>query len=423
VYGKENEMSRLTQILLVLILTTPMSAAAFAQEDDASQLVDGNTAFALDLYSALRQDANGANLLLSPYSISQALAMTYAGAGGQTATQMAETLGFTLPQPVLHAVFANLNADLTARGNAEANEEEGETARALRIADALWGEQSYPFNPVYTAQLRRYYGAGLQPTDFANAPEDARGQINDWVADQTEDRIKNIVPEGAITPDTRLVLANAIWFYGGWQETFSPDATEDGEFALDGGATVTVPFMFQRAHLPYARGDGFEVIEFPYAGSSFTFTVILPDEGQFAAFEEGLDAETLGTAIDRLASTDVRVYLPKFEFEFATSLAQTLQAMGMTDAFEPTRADFTGMVEGTPPAPLFIGNVLHKAFISVDENGTEAAAATVVITAEGAAPDETEPIDVRIDRPFLFAIRDTQTGTLLFMGRVTNPSA
>ncbi len=416
-------MRRLPQILLVLMLCLPMGTGAFAQEDDASTLAAGNTAFALDLYAALRQDAGGGNLLFSPYSVSQALAMTYAGADGETATQMADTLSFALPQPALHEAFSALNADLIARGNAEANEDESETARALRIANGLWGEQTYPFNPSYNAEIEQYYGAGLQPTDFANAPEEARQEINGWVADQTEDRIKNIVPEGAITPETRLVLANAIWFYGGWRDTFSPNSTEDGEFFLDDGTTVSVPFMYQWTALPYARGDGFQAIELPYAGSGFTFTVILPDEGQFAAFEEELDANALGAAIDHLSSTDVRIYLPKFEFEFATSLAQTLQSLGMTDAFDPSRADFSGMVEGTPPAPLVIGDVLHKAFISLDENGTEAAAATVVIAPDGAAPDETEPIEVRVDRPFIFAIRDTQTGSLLFMGRVTNPSA
>jgi serpin B len=217
------------------------------------------------------------------------------------------------------------------------------------------------------------------------------------------------------------VLANAIYFYGGWASAFSSRATEDGEFFLLDGSTVTVPFMSQWEQFPYARGDGFQAIEFPYAGSGFTFTVILPDEGSFDAFEEGLDAGAFAAAIDHLAPTDVRVSLPKFEFEFGASLAKTLQAMGMTDAFDAMRADFTGMVEGTPPEPLFIGDVLHKAFISLDEEGTEAAAATVIIGEASAAPPETEPIEVRIDRPFLFAIRDTRTGTVLFLGRVMNP--
>lgn len=393
-------------------------------------LVAGNTAFALDLYAAVRQDedlisADG-NLLFSPYSVSQALAMTYAGARGETATQMAETLGFRLSQPALHAVFANLNADLVASGNAEGSQDESEPPRALRLANALWGERTYPFDSVYTGELARYYGAGLQKVDFLGAPEDARQDINAWVAEQTEDRIRDIVPPGAIDAATRLVLANAIWFYGSWASPFYPSATEGDDFFLKDGATATVPFMVQHDFLPYAGGDGYQAIEFPYQGSGFTFTVILPDEGQFATVEAGLDAGTLSAAIGQLTDTDVRVYLPKFEFEFGASLAQTLQAMGMTDAFDAARADFTGMVEGTPPEPLSIGEVLHKAFIGVDEKGTEAAAATVVEIAAGAAPDQPTPpppIEVRIDRPFLFAIRDSRTGTVLFLGRVMDPSA
>jgi serpin B len=415
-------MRRKTSVWPALLLCALLSPGAFAQEGGASEVVAGNTAFALDVYAAVRLDADG-NLIISPYSISQALAMTYAGAGGETAAQMAETLSFGLPQPALHEAFGGLNADLVARGTAEDDPEAGQAARALRIANALWGEQTYPFSQSYNAQLEQYYGAGLHQSDFVNAPEETREEINDWVADQTEDRIQDIVPEGAITSETRLVLANAIYFYGGWQNTFESSATHDGEFFLLDGTTVTGPFMFQRVHLPYARGDGFQIIEFPYADSGFSFSVILPDEGRFEAFEDGLDADTLNAAIGQLAYTEVLVYLPKFEFDFDASLSGTLQTMGMADAFDPMGADFSGMVEGTPPEPLYIGDVLHKAFISVDEIGTEAAAATVVLMPGAAAPAPTEPPDVRIDRPFIFAIRDTRTSTLLFVGRVMNPSA
>jgi serpin B len=414
-------MRRMVVVLLALMLCAPMTAGAFSPSDDTAELVSGNTAFALDLYAALRPTAGG-NLLVSPYSVSQALAMTYAGAAGQTATQMAKTLSFALPQPALHEAFHALNADLVARGNAEEDKENNQPGRGLRIANALWGEQTYPFSPLYSREIEQYYGAGLQPVDFKNAPEAARGQINDWVAQQTEDRIQNIVPEGGVTAESRLVLADAIWFSGAWSNPFEPDATSDADFHLSDGATVTVPFMTLRAHLPYTRGDGFQVIEFPYAGSGFTFTVILPDEGQFDTVDAGLDADTLNAALDQLSTTEIDVYLPKFEFDFGASLAEPLQALGMTDAFDPTLADFIDMVDGTPPEPLYIGDVLHKAFITVDEKGTEAAAATVVEMAAGAAPNETEPPEIRIDRPFLFAIRDTQTGAILFFGRVTNPT-
>jgi serpin B len=397
-----------------------------AQAAPVAELVAGNTAFALDLYAELRQVADG-NLLFSPFSVSQALAMTSAGAAGETAAQMKKVLAFSLEPPALHEAFGALNTDLVARGTGEAVPSAGQVARALRVANALWGEQTYPFSETFSAELERFYGAGLQQTDFLNAPEDARVEINTWVEEQTEDRIQDIVPERAITSMTRLVLANAIYFYGAWLTPFSPDSTSDEPFYLLDGTSVTAPFMFLHHHFEYTRGNGYQAIELPYAGdgsdaSGFAFMVILPDEGQFEAFETGLDAVSLDATIGTLEYTEVRVWLPRFEFEFGSSLAQTLQSMGMTDAFDARRADFSGMVEGTPPEPLFIGDVLHKAFIGVDENGTEAAAATVVMIGAGAAPPQQEPPKVRIDRPFLFAIRDSETGTLLFLGRVMDPT-
>jgi serpin B len=410
-------MRRMTFLLLVLLLGSPTGVAAVAQHDDIDDLVESNTAFAFDLYGELRDESDG-NLLFSPHSVSEALAMTYAGAEGETATQMAETLGFTLPEPDLHETFGTLNADLVARGAGE-----GEPAMALHIANGLWVEQTYPISQDYTAQLEQHYGAGVQPTDFINAPEPARQQINGWIAEQTEDRIQDIVPEGAITNGTLLVLANALYFYGGWEEPFVANLTSDDGFFLLDGRSVTVPFMSQWTWLPYARGDGFQVIEFPYARSGFTFTVVLPDSGQFDAVEERFDAAMLDAAIDQLAETGVWVYLPKFEFTFGTiSLNTPLQSLGMTDAFDPFGANFSGMVDATAALPPCISEVLHKTFISVDEEGTEAAAATAVLMSPLASPNLADMLEVRIDRPFLFAIRDTQTGTLLFLGRVMDPS-
>jgi serpin B len=404
-------------------------SAASDQHEPSPDLVDDNSTFALDLYAELRQaaDNEGRNIFFSPYSVSQALAMVYAGAAGETAGQMADTLSFMLDQPELHEAFSKLNDDLIERGNSEGDPDAGDTARSLHIANALWGEQTYPFSNTYIEDLEQFYGAGLQQTDFINEPEDARDEINDWVADQTQDRIQDIVPEGNITSETRLVLANAIYFASSWYTPFWEDGTEDDDFFLLDDSTVTASFMFLHDHLPYAAGDGFEAVQLAYAGadyspSGFAFTVIMPDEGEFESFEEGLDADVLSDVIDQLSSTEIRLYLPKFTFEFDASLADTLQTMGMTDAFDPSTADFSGMVEGAPPEPLYIGAVLHKAFVSIDEKGTEAAAATVVEMAAGAAPPEEEPPDVRINRPFLFAIRDTESGTLLFLGRVLDPS-
>jgi serpin B len=417
-------MRRTTALIFALLLLSPTIVGAAAQQDDIVALVAGNTTFAFDLYGELRDDNDG-NLLFSPYGVSQALAMTYAGAEGETATQMAEALGFTLAGSALHEAFGALNADLVARGATEGNPQYGEPAQALHLANGLWGEQTYPFSEDFSAQLAASYGAGLQETDFNGAPEAAREEINGWVAEQTEDQIQDIVPEGAISEITRMVLANAIYFYGGWKDTFSVESTSDDTFFLLDGGSVTTPFMVQETNLPHAQGDGYQVVELPYLRSGFAFTIILPDEGRFEAVEDGLDAATLSAATAAMASTKVIIHLPKFEFEYgAISLVETLQALGMADAFDMHRADFSGMMDEAAPDPLFISEVLHKAFIGVDEEGTEAAAATAVLIAPGAAPPEPEePIELRIDRPFIFAIRDTVTGTVLFLGRVMDPSA
>jgi serpin B len=378
---------------------------------EITELVAGNTAFAFDLYAALR-DAFGGNLLISPYSISQALAMMYLGAGGKTETQMADVLSFTLDQPTLHETFGAINVDLIMRSNSEPGEDSGQPRR-LGIANALWVEQTYPVIPAYSENLERDYGATLHPADFLHYPEETREEINIWVEDRTKDRIEDIIPPGLITAGTIFVLATAIYFYGSWRTAFDPADTQDGPFSRLDGSEVTIPLMYQFAELPYASGDGYQVVEFPYAESGLALTVILPDEGRFADVEAHLDGDMLRTAINGLVERNVHVFLPKFELGFGTiDLKDTLKSMGMTDAFSPM-ADFYGISDWS----LMIEYVLHKTFIGVDEKGTEAAAATVVI----ATPTSTPPL--MIDRPFLFAIRDTVTRTILFLGRVMEPTA
>ncbi len=410
---------------LVLAIVLPVSSGARAQSSTSTDMVDlvtGNTRFAVQLYDVLRP-ATGGNFVFSPYSVSQALAMTYAGAGGETAAQMSRVLGFETDQVAAAFAFGALNADLVARGNAVDDPERGEPARALQIANALWGEQTFPFNGGYTALLERAYGAGLRESDFIDAPEAAREEINNWVASQTNDRIQGIVPPGGITPATRMVLANAIYFNGAWAEQFNASNTHDGEFHLADGSIVTVPFMAQQTSVSYGAGDGYQIVELRYAGSRFAFTILMPDTGQFETMEAALAAGGFDAAIDQLSPvSDVDLIMPKFTFDSGASLVPALQSLGITDAFDPGAADFAGMIAGTTPEALWIGDVLHKAFIAVDENGTEAAAATVEIMVGSAAPG-TEPIEVRIDRPFVFAIRDRATGTVLFLGRVMNPAS
>ena len=413
-------MKRLPLLALALLLTISGGPGVVAQDDATTELVDGNTAFALDLYGVLGQDGEG-NLFVSPYSISQALAMTYAGANGDTATQMADVMHFSLGPDGLPVAFQTLNGDLLTRGTAGADPDRGYPPRSLQIANGLWGEQTFPFSTPFSDQLAEYYGAGLQAADFQNDPDGVRDEIDGWVAEHTEDKIQDIVPEGAITEDSRLVLANAIYFYGGWLHTFDEGSTTDGDFHLIDGTTASVPFMGQQAHFSYGTGDGFQVIELPYAGSNFAFTVILPDEGQFDAVEGALDPAALDTALAGLGSRELILTLTKFEFEYSASLADMLKSLGMTDAFDANLANFSGMLDASAPEPLVIGDVLHKAFIRVDEEGTEAAAATTVMMVGAGAPTD-PPLEVSVDRPFIFLIRDTETGAILFIGRVMDPS-
>lgn len=395
--------------------TPPSEASDGVTPDPDVSLVPAINTFALDLYDELQLAGTG-NLIFSPFSVSQALTMTYAGAAGETASQMADALGFNLPPTELNDTYALLNADLVARGSAS---EEG----ALRVANALWGERTYPFSSAYSNELERAYSAGLHYTDFAGDPEGAREDINTWVAEQTEERITDIVPPDAITPMTRLVIANAIYFFGPWRHRFTVSSTVDDVFHLADGSETTVPFMVQQETFAYASGDGWQAIDLPYEQDGITMTILLPDEGRFTDVEESLGAGTIDDVVTGLDWTEVRLHLPRFEFEFATSVADALMNLGVTDAFDANRADFSGMVDGVPAEPLSIGDVLHKAFISIDEEGTEAAAATAVIGEVSAAPPSDEPIELRIDRPFIFTIRDTVTGSMIFLGRVVDPSA
>ena len=378
-----------------------------------SDLVSGNSVFAFDLYQAL-SDEEG-NLFYSPYSISLALAMTYAGARGETQRQMADTLHFTLSQDQLHNAFNGLDLELANRGEG-AQGKDGEGFR-LNIVNAIWGQRDYKFLGEFLDVLAENYGAGLRLLDFINAPEEARITINDWVSDQTEGRIEDLIPQGVIDALTRLVLTNAIYFNAAWLSPFSEDATQDGTFHLLDGGEVVVPMMRQTESFGYAEGEGYQAVELLYDGSELSMVILLPEAGHFEEFEASLSADQVDSIIRNLEDKRVVLTLPKFEFESEFSLADTLAAMGMPIAFTGA-ADFSGMT-GTPE--LFIAEVLHKAFVSVDEAGTEAAAATAVVMTLGGMPEV--PVKVTVDRPFIFLIRDLDTGTVLFVGRVANPTA
>ena len=383
-----------------------------ANQADLAAVVAGNNAFAFDAYQMLKSDKN---LFLSPYSISLALAMTYAGARGDTAQQMASTLQYTLPQEQLHPALNSLDIELSQRGvGAKGKDDKG---FRLNIVNAIWGQKGYAFLQDFLDVLAENYGAGVRILDFKDAPEPSRITINDWVNDQTEGRINDLIPKGAIDAMTRLVLTNAIYFNAAWQYPFDKDATSDGSFHLLGGGEVMVPMMKETESFTYAEGNDYQAVELPYDGRELSMVILLPQRGQFTAFEGSLDAKKVDGIISSLDYKKIALTMPKFEFTSDFSLKKTLTALGMPVAFTET-ADFSGM-DGK--RDLFISDVIHKAFVSVDESGTEAAAATAVIMAATSAPMPEEIINVTVDRPFIFLIRDIQTGAILFLGRVMNP--
>ena len=396
----------------VAISDRPRNLAPVAGPEDLSELSEGNAAFATDLYAALRHGTG--NLFFSPYSISTALAMTYAGAAGETASQMAASLHFGLPPERLHSAFNAYALDLEARA---AQPTEG-TAFELSIANSLWGQQDFPFRVEFLDLLGENYGAGMRLVDYMADAEAARLAINEWVSDETRKKIQDLIPEGAVDAMTRLVLANAIYFKAGWLHPFEESATGPEPFRLLDGSTLDVPMMHQAESYAYAIRDGYGALELPYLSGSTSMLILLPDEGRFEAFEQGLSPELIRDLSGNLTHGPVILSLPTFSYTSSFNLNEALIGLGMPDAFDPDRADFSGM-DGA--RDLFIGNVLHKAFVLVDEKGTEAAAATAVIMELTSAPAD-EPVSFTIDRPFLYLVRDDLTGTILFLGRVVNPT-
>ena len=378
---------------------------------DIPSLTDGNGVFAFNLYKLVSQEEG--NLFYSPYSISAALAMTYAGARGDTEKQIADTLQFYLSQKELHPAFNSLDRELTSRGEG-AKGKDGEGFR-LNIVNAIWGQKDYTFLVSFLDTLAENYGAGLRILDFINEPEQSRITINDWVSDETEGRIKDLIPQGTIDALTRLVLTNAIYFNAAWQYPFEEDATSPGVFHLVNGSEVSVPMMEQKESFAYSKGNNYQAVELPYDGREISMVILLPDSDQFEAFEKAIDYQRIKGIIEDLEGREVRLTMPKFEFDSDFSLNKILTEMGMPVAFS-SDADFSGM---TGNKDLFISDVIHKAFVSVDEAGTEAAAATAVIMKLTAMPET--PIEVTLDRPFIFLIRDIETGAILFIGRVMNP--
>lgn len=378
-----------------------------ATDADVATLVGGNRDFAADLYKLA--SAEQGNLFMSPHSITTALAMTYAGAANNTATQIADVFHFTQAPATLHA---SLNAlDLALASRAQGGSSETIPFR-LRTANSMWGQDGFDVLAPFLDTLAVNYGTGMHVLDFAGATEASRQTINGWVEDQTNDKIQDLLPQGTIQPTTRLVLTNAIYFSAAWAEPFEASDTADRPFHVAGSA-VQVPTLYQTADMNYGEGSGWKAVEIPYDGEDLSMTVVVPDD--LSAFEQQLTGATFAQIGTAVTHHSVQLYLPKFKFASPLALKPILAELGMTDAFADGAADFSG-IDGT--RDLVITDVLHKGFVGIDEAGTEAAAATAVVIGPTSVPELATMV---VDKPFLFFIKDRPTGAILFVGRVVDP--
>ena len=387
---------------------TSLSASDVKLDD----LVRGNSRFAFDLYSALREEDG--NLFYSPHSISVALAMIYAGANERTARQMEEVLRFPLAPDELHPAFNVLDLELSSRGERSSGQDD--EGFQLNVANAIWGQKEYAFLPRFLDTLAENYGAGMRVVDFIGEPESSRESINDWVAERTGDRIRDLIPEGLIDPMTRLVLANAIYFNAAWHLPFDENQTSMAPFHLLNGNRIDVPMMRQTETFNYARHEKSQAqaVELLYSGEETSMLIFLPAAGEYDQFESSLSSDIISEISKQLRPVHLILAIPSFEIASEFRLADTLVGMGMTDAFDPLSADFSG-VDGTKN--LYLSAVVHKAFVKVDERGTEAGAAT-----GGTIGVTSLPPAFTADRPFIFLIRDRATDAILFVGRILDPT-
>lgn len=396
-----------------LLLLTPFLARGAMEAKSASKLAHSSNELGFDLYKHLRRSPG--NLVLSPASITTALAMTWSGARGETAAQMGRVLHLKGSPDEVRAAAGDLLRSL----------QDPKRPVVFHVANQLFCEKTYQLVPAFQEKTAAAFGVPVERLDFKGAPEPSRVRINQWVESKTGNRIQNLVPPGGVRPDTRLALVNAIYFLGDWATPFEHEATRPAPFHLSASEAKDVPTMNRTGSFRVALRDGLTALEIPYKGKVLSMLFLIPDKiDGLAAVEATLDAKKLDTIVGALKAERVWLALPKFELNPGASLAlgEELRSLGMNLAFDFQRADFTGIANPPDPADrLVIGEVFHKGFVRVDEKGTEAAAATAVMMLRaGAAPQE-PPLTVKADRPFLFLIRDNASGLVLFLGRVSDP--
>jgi serpin B len=407
---------------------TPVATPDAGTDADRLAVARGENVFASRLFATLPRDKN---LFFSPTSVRMALAMTYAGARGETADQMAKALSLEGTPASIHDGFAAELRDLETANLAplppnapEWQKTEAERKKqTVRVVNRLWGQKARAFKPDFLSLLQREYAAPLEQLDFKSETEKSRVTINSFIADKTEQKIKDLIPNGMLASDTRLVLTNAVYFKATWDEPFSESSTKEDAFFVSPTRTARAKLMTATNHYRYAKVGDAEILDLPYASGRMSMVVVLPqDKNGLSKVEASMNDASLATWTSALHGAQVHVTFPRFTTTSEMSLKDVLShdsKVAMPLAFDSSKADFSGM-DGTKE--LFIGDVIHKAFVAVDEKGTEAAAATAVMARAGAAMPTDPPIEVRADHPFLFFIRDTKSGAVLFMGRVVDPT-
>ena len=394
--------------------------------EEIKSLVNSQNDFVGSFYRHLAQEGEG-NLFYSPYSLYTAMGVVYAGAAGNTATEFQDVMGIGAPADRFHRNLNTLDLTLlndSVRPGAENREAEG-FRPTLSVANGLWIQDGLEVLPGFLNTVTANYGIELAQLDFRNYPDGAVTAINQWVEEATQGKIMKLINRDSITEFTSLVVTNAVYFKGEWEHKFQEELTTDEPFFLLDGQEIQAPMMFQRNNYGWQVDDGYQAVELPYEGDTFTLLVLMPDEGAFETFEQSLTGERLQAITGNLNWSEVRLRMPRFKLDYSFSAKKGLQALGLAEAFDKENADFRPIAErlnGVPIEAIWIEDAVQKAFVEVNEEGTEAAAATAFAVGVTPLSEPPPPVEVTIDRPFIFLLRHSDTGAVLFMGRVLDPT-